>query len=201
MTKIKICGLKRVEDIKTANDLELDYIGFIFAKKSKRYVSVEEADALKKLLNPEIKAVGVFVNEDENIILDLVKRGIIDVVQLHGSEDEDYVERIKKKAGCTVFKAFSINSEEDVKKANESKADLVLLDSGTGGTGQTFDWQLLSDIKRDYFLAGGIDENNVHKAITSLKPYAVDVSSGVETDGFKDEKKMRNLVRIIREVR
>lgn len=197
MTKIKICGLSRKCDIEAANALQLDYIGFVFFKKSKRYVSFEQAKELKSVLNTDIQAVGVFVDEPiENIVM-LCDNGIIDIAQLHGNEDENYIKELRSKTDKPIIKAFCINSEEDVVKANESTADYVLLDAGMG-SGNVFDWQYINKINRPYFLAGGLSIENAEQAAELLNPYALDVSSGVETDGLKDKDKMAEFVSSIR---
>lgn len=198
MTKIKLCGLTRPCDIAWANELRPDYIGFVFAKKSKRYAAPELAAQLKALLNPEIQAVGVFVNEDVDTVAELLRAGIIDVAQLHGKEDESYIAALRARTDKPIFKAFRIDSEADVAKANASSADFVLLDSGNGGTGTVFDWQLLQGIARPYFLAGGLHPGNIGEAVKALKPFGVDVSSGIETDGLKDQAKMAQFVQAVR---
>ena len=194
MTKIKLCGLSRPCDIEAANELEPDYIGFIFASKSRRYVSPEKAAVLKKLLRHGIKAVGVFVNEEPEVIAKLLSDGVIDVAQLHGNENEDYIERLRALTDKPIIKAFRIDSEQDAADAQNSSADFVLLDSGNGGTGTAFDWSLIKNIKRPFFLAGGLDCGNVGSAVEVIKPYAVDVSSGIETEGIKDRAKMAKFV-------
>ena len=190
MTKMKFCGLSRPCDIKAANELKPAYIGFVFAPASRRYVPPERAEELKALLRPEISAVGVFVNEKPERIAELADRGIIDLIQLHGTEDEAGIRQVRSLTGLPVIKAFSIAGERDVEAANESGADYVLLDAGKGGTGIRFDWSLLSGMRRPYFLAGGLDMGNVSEAVERFHPYALDISSGIETDGVKDEKKM-----------
>lgn len=190
MTKIKLCGLSRVCDIEIANALRPEFIGFVFAKKSRRYVSPETAKKLRALLSPSINAVGVFVNEPQKSVAELLKQGIIDIAQLHGSEDEEYISTLRSLTDKPIIKAFRIDNAEDVTAANASTADFVLLDSGSGGTGTVFDWGLLKDISRPYFLAGGLSHENVAEAIGVLHPYAVDVSSGLETDGVKNSAKM-----------
>lgn len=198
MTKIKLCGLTRMCDIEAVNKLRPEYIGFVFAPKSRRYVSPEQAAALKQALSPEILAVGVFVNEQIEQIADLLSAGIIDIAQLHGGEDEIYIRRLRARTDKPVIKAFRIDSGEDIQKAQESTADYVLLDSGSGGTGTAFDRELLTQIKRPYFLAGGLDVSSVAEAVERWRPYAVDVSSGIETDGKKDPEKMRRFVEAVR---
>ena len=188
MTKVKLCGLSRESDIAAVNKLKPDLVGFVFAKKSKRYVSPEQAAALKSLLAPGILAAGVFVNEPVEAVAELLDRGVIDVAQLHGSEDDDYIARLRAMTGKPIFRAFKAKSEADL-----PAIDLVLLDSGAG-TGKTFDWSLVQSVQRPYFLAGGLDPDNVADAIAALHPYGVDVSSGIETDGVKDESKMAAFV-------
>ena len=197
MTRIKLCGLTRPEDIEIANALSPYYIGFVFFEKSRRYVEEEKAKELKSLLSKDIKAVGVFVDETPGKIAHLLDSGIIDIAQLHGSEDEGYIKKLKTLSDKPVIKAFQIEGKEDIKKAEASSADFVLLDSGQG-SGNAFDWALLSDIRRDYFLAGGLDPGNVSDAIRALHPYAVDVSSGIETDHIKDKNKMAAFVSAVR---
>ena len=184
-------------DIECANALCPDYIGFVFAKKSKRYVSPEKAKALKALLSPDIKAVGVFVDEPIENITKLLSDNIIDLAQLHGSEDEEYIVRLKVLTDKPVIKAFRIKSENDITSAKNSKADFILLDSGAG-TGRSFNWNLLENIDRPYFLAGGLYPENVEIAIDTLSPFAVDVSSGIETDNLKDKNKMTAFVKAVR---
>lgn len=197
MTKIKLCGLSRPCDIETANRLSPEYIGFVFAAKSIRYVSSEKAAELKKLLHPSIKAVGVFVREDPETVAELLRSGTIDIAQLHGGESEDYIKQLRTLTDKPLIKAYRIDTVQDVEAANMSSADYVLLDSGQGGTGTTFDWNLLEKIDRPYFLAGGLNADNVRSAIERLNPYAVDVSSGIETDGRKDIRKMEEFVHAV----
>ena len=197
MTKIKLCGLRRACDIEWANELKPDYIGFVFSKKSKRYVTPEEAGKLKSMLDSPIKAVGVFVDAAPEVIAGMVELGVIDVVQLHGSEDEAYLRELKRRIKIPVFQAFRITSAEDVKRAEVSSADMVLLDAGAG-CGEVFDWNLLKDMKRPYFLAGGLTPENVSQAIKSLHPYGVDASSSLETEGLKDSIKMAAFVKAVR---
>lgn len=197
MTKIKLCGLSRQCDIEWANELKPDYIGFIFWSKSKRNVSPERAKELKALLSPNIKAVGVFVDEPIENIAKLLSDNIIDLAQLHGSEDEEYIARLRTLSDKPIIKAFLIKSKEDAKRAEKSTADHILLDSGMG-TGKGFDRSLLKNISRPYFLAGGLYPENVGIAVDTLSPYAVDVSSGIETDNFKDRNKMAAFVNAVR---
>ena len=193
MTKVKLCGLSRECDIAAVNKLKPDLVGFVFAKKSKRYVSPERAAQLRALLAPGILAAGVFVNEPVESVAGLLDRGVIDVAQLHGSEDDAYIASLRALTDKPIFRAFKIKSEDDLPAIESCTADLVLLDSGAG-TGKTFDWSLVQSVRRPYFLAGGLDPENVADAIAALHPYGVDVSSGIETDGVKDEVKMAAFV-------
>ena len=197
MTKIKLCGLTRPCDIECVNELLPEYIGFVFAPKSKRYISPEKAQQLREILDGRITPVGVFVDENIEVIADLIKRKIIDAVQLHGNESEQYITDLRRVIDCPVIKAFQIESKADIVSANNSSADFVLLDSG-GGTGKVFDHSLLKDISRPYFLAGGLTPENVETAVKQLKSFAVDVSSSLETDGFKDKIKMTAFVKAVR---
>lgn len=197
MTKIKFCGLTRPCDIEAANKIKPDYIGFVFAPNSKRRVSYKQAIDLKNLLNKEIKAVGVFLNEDIDNVISLLNLGIIDAAQLHGDESVEYIARIQKETGKPVIKAFQIHSEQDVADAEETISDYIMLDAGTG-QGKTFDWALVENFKKPYFLAGGLNPDNVTGAIRKLHPYALDVSTGIETDGFKDKEKMAAFAAAVR---
>jgi len=199
MTKIKFCGLSRPCDIEAANRLRPEYIGFVFAQKSRRNVAPEKAAELKRLLAPGIRAVGVFVNEAPERIAGLLDKGIIDIVQIHGNEDEAYIRRLRQLTGQPVIQAFRIESAADLEEAERSTADLILLDSGAG-TGLVFDWSLIRTLERPYVLAGGLSPENVGSAIRQLKPYAVDTSSGIETGGFKDEAKMAAFAAAVRDI-
>lgn len=199
MTKIKLCGLSRACEIEAANILRPDYIGFVFAPKSKRYVTHEKAEELKNLLSPNIQAVGVFVNESIETVADLLNKGIIDLAQLHGTENESYINELRNLTDKPIVQAFPIRSLQDIERAEKSTADFILLDSGAG-TGTVFDWQLLKQINRPYFLAGGLTPDNVQEAVAKLRPYAVDVSSGIETNGRKDIAKMQLFAAAVRKV-
>ena len=198
MTKIKLCGLSTNDDIIVANRLRPDYIGFVFFEKSKRNVTPEKAAALKNRLADGIQAVGVFVSSPIDFVASLLEQNIIDAAQLHGKEDEAYIAELRKRTDKPIFQAFVVKSEEDVQRANASSADMVLLDSGIG-SGNCFDWQLLSGVKRPFFLAGGLNPENIEEALTVVNPYGVDVSSGIETGNFKDEEKMETFVRKVRD--
>ena len=200
MTRIKLCGLTRPEDIAAANALKPEYIGFVFAAKSKRAVSREMAAELKARLSPEIQAVGVFVNEAPETVAELLNADIIDIAQLHGQEQEDesYIQTLRTLTNKPLIQAFRVDGPASLAKAEKSPADFILLDSGAGGTGTTFDWTLLEKFERPYFLAGGLGPDTVGDAVKRLHPYAVDVSSGIETAGKKDEQKMAAFVAAVR---
>ena len=198
-TKIKFCGLSRNCDIETANALSPDYVGFVFAKNSRRCVSFAQAKELKALLAPGILTVGVFVNEDPRTVTALLEAGVIDAAQLHVDEDTDYIRGLKSLTEAPLIKAFGLRSIHDLPAVERCPADLVLLDSPGGGTGRLFDWQLLEDIQRPYFLAGGLSAENVGKAIARLRPFGVDVSSGIKTGGYKDREKMTAFAAAVRE--
>lgn len=197
MSKIKLCGLSRECDIEAVNELKPEYIGFILTSGFRRSVPVERVIELRKHLSEGIRVVGVFVDEPVEKIAELLNAGVIDLAQLHGKEDNAYIDRLRKLANTTIIKAFKLNNQEDIDLVNACAADYVLLDSGTG-CGQVFDWNLIHDIKLPFFLAGGLHPGNVADAIKKVNPYAVDVSSGIETDGYKDREKMTEFVRTVR---
>ena len=197
MTRIKLCGLCRPCDIEAANELKPEYIGFVFVTKRRRYITPEKAKELKQLLAPEINAIGVFINEDPEKVACLLNDGVIDIAQLHGYEDEDYIKRLRTLTDKPIIRAFRIETAKDIEDAKHCIADYVLLDSGAG-TGIKFDWNLIQNIKRPYFLAGGLSPDNAGDAVTMLHPFAVDVSSGIETDGVKDKIKMAAFVAAVR---
>lgn len=193
--KIKICGLTRKEDIEYVNELQPDYIGFVFAPESRRYVTPEQAARLRSLLSRDITPVGVFVNETPEQVADLLNQGIIGIAQLHGREEETYISRLRQLTDKPLIQAFRIVSREDIEKAKHSTADFILLDSGAGGTGEVFDWSLLKQITRfkgenslqpekrnasghPWFLAGGLTPENVGQALELQRPMA-----GVENEG------------------
>lgn len=198
-TKIKICGLKRIEDVISVNVAEPDYCGFIFnVSGSRRSIGAEQLNILVDMLNPEIVPTGVFVNEKTDVILRIVRESGIRMVQLHGQENGEIIHTIQSKAQVPVIKAVSVRSKEDVRSAVLSPADYLLFDCGEGGTGQTFDWNLLEDIPRPYFMAGGIGTHNMEEVLRRFSPFALDVNSSVETDGQKDGKKILAAVRMLR---
>lgn len=199
MVKIKICGIKRLEDIEMVNKYKPDYIGFVFAD-SKRKVSHDLAKILKGSLDSDIISVGVFVDSPEEEILDLFNDGVIEIAQLHGGESEQYILDLKKKTNneLKIINAIEMNQEVNLREYNDSNSDYLLLDSGKG-SGKTFDWSLIGkDLDKEFFLAGGINSENVVQAIDEFSPFAVDLSSSLETDGVKDENKIKEIMEIIR---
>ena len=188
MVKVKICGLTRQCDIQWANEVRPDYVGFVFAGTRRRLTALQ-ADGLRQALAPAIPAVGVFVDAPVETIAGLASQQIIQLVQLHGHEDEAYIKKLRLRTNIPIIQAFSITSANDAERAVRSTADYILTDQGAGGTGKVFDWSYITSIQRPYFLAGGLTVENVAAAIR-LCPYALDVSSGVETDGVKDKIKI-----------
>ena len=198
MVKIKICGIKRLEDIEIVNRYKPDYIGFVFAD-SKRKVSHNLAKELRNNLDSDIIPVGVFVDSPQDEILKLFDDGIIEIAQLHGSESEQFILDLKKKTNgeLKIINAIEMTQEVDLLEYNDSNSDYLLLDSGKG-SGKTFDWSLIrKDIKKEFFLAGGLNSENVTQAINEFNPYAIDLSSSLETDGFKDENKIKEIMEVI----
>lgn len=186
--KLKICGIRRIEDVEIINKVLPDYVGFIFAP-SKRQINLETAIILKKKLDSRVKTVGVFVNSSIDYITNIVKKGVIDLIQLHGNEDELFISELRKKVSVEIIKAVKVNEFNSI---DSSTASYILLDSG-GGSGQTFDWKLAPKINRPLFIAGGISIDNIKEAIDFFNPFALDISSSVETNGFKDYEKIINL--------
>jgi phosphoribosylanthranilate isomerase len=200
-TKIKICGLSRAEDARYANICRPDYVGFIFAP-SRRRIGCERARELRKALNPEITCVGVFVNENVQKVALLCKAGTIDMVQLHGDEDEEYIRTLRDMVNAPIIKTVHVGEELILPDATPN---YFLFDTLTadvrGGSGKTFRWDAVKGYRGDYFLAGGLNNSNVEAAIQMLNPFCVDVSTGVETDGRKDVGKMSELVRKVRSMK
>ena len=215
-TRIKICGMRRKADIEAANRCRPDYIGFILSAGYRRSVRQAEAGELSEILEPGILKVGVFVNETVERISSA--SGFLDMIQLHGKEDNLYIRKLREATDKPIIQAFRIGSAEDLTRAAESEADILLLDNGTG-TGQSFDWSLIGkagltaeEVRspleepempdrgagRPWILAGGLGPDNVAEAVQRFRPYAVDLSSGAETDGWKDPVKMEQCVRAVR---
>lgn len=197
MTKVKFCGLRTRADVDIVNEVGSDFAGFIVTHGFKRTVGEDGVRELAPLLRKCIVPVGVFVDDYITKIESLANDGVIGAVQLHGSEDDDYILRLKSVVSVPIVRSFVIRSAEDVEKANQSKADMVLLDSGQG-TGKTFDWTLLDGIERDFILAGGLDAGNVGDAIARIHPAGVDTSSKMETDGTKDYNKVKAFADAVR---
>ena len=198
MTQIKICGIKRDEDVAYINELKPDYCGFIVNfPKSHRSIDIGELESLAQAVSQGIKRVGVFVNDDINIISRLLNEDIIHIAQLHGNEDESYISKLRNLTSKPIIKAFTIKSQDDVLNATKSSADYILLDKGQG-SGETFDWSLISSIDRPWFLAGGLGPDNLEEAIKNIRPYAVDLSSSVETNKVKDKDKISKVIDIVR---
>ncbi|WP_461462509.1 phosphoribosylanthranilate isomerase [Methanobrevibacter sp.] len=211
MVKLKICGLKRLEDIEIINKYNIDYGGFVFAK-SPRQIKAKKAEKLSNLLNDYICPVGVFVDEDIDYILELFSANIIQIAQLHGNENEEYIKKLKEKSHNKTNRQISIinsieikddyinNINEKILNLNNSLSDYLLLDSGKG-SGKCFNWNIVNKnniIKKPFFLAGGLNSTNIKLAINEFNPYAVDLSSGVEKNGIKDEKKIKEIVEIVK---
>lgn len=199
MTKIKICGLTREEDIQAVNEYLPDYIGFVFAK-SKRQLHLEKAKYLKGMLSKEIQSVGVFVNEPLENLIRYEKEKVIDMIQLHGDEDEEYILALKAKVKLPIIKAVRVKKAEDLTQCFD--VDFLLFDKylegAYGGGGERFDWQIIGEAGMRYFLAGGVNIDNIHEALQK-RPYAIDISSGAETNGVKDAEKIRDIIRKVRE--
>ena len=190
--KIKICGLFRKEDIEFVNEANPDYIGFVISK-SRRQVTVNQASIFKKMLNQNIKAVGVFVNAPIQEIVSIVNQGIIDLIQLHGNEDQQYISQLKQKTNLPIIKAISIQDFSH----HYQDIDYYLFDASNAGSGRCFDWSLLPQIKKPFFLAGGINLTNIDDAL-KIACYGIDLSSGVETNGYKDSQKINKIVRRVK---
>ena len=188
MTKVKICGLSTAEAVETAVLAGADYIGFVFAK-SKRQVSLEQAHELARLVTGPTKIVGVFVSPSLEELEQAIAQVPLDVVQIHGTFDEALIQKIS----VPVIRAIQLSDGEAQLR---SQADYLLFDAPVAGSGQTFDWDLLKDqkIRQDFFIAGGLTVDNVCQARETFQPYALDVSSGVETDGRKDIEKIKAFI-------
>ena len=201
MAKLKICGLTCEEDIAAVNEVKPDCAGFVIEVPGRRRsLTAEQVKVLVKGLDKEILPVGVFVNAAPELPISLLRDGTLWAAQLHGNEDEDYIEKIQNMTGKPVIKAFSIKTPEDVQRALHSPADYILLDQGTGGTGEPFDWSLVPPVRRPFFLAGGIGPENLRTAISTMHPWAVDLSSSLETGGKKDPMKIKQISRMLKQI-
>ncbi|MDI3311481.1 MAG: phosphoribosylanthranilate isomerase [Thermoanaerobacterium sp.] len=205
MTLVKICGIRRSEDVEYLNNLKPDYAGFVFAE-SKRNVDVNTAYDLIKNLDRKIKKVGVFVNEEISKVRNVAAFLNLDVLQFHGDESQDYMDNFND---YTIWKAIRVSEKSDVFKLTNYHVDGILFDSKIkgfyGGSGRKFDWNLIKDakaiLKCKFILAGGINVDNVLKAVEMVRPDVIDVSSGVEVDGFKDYELMKDLICKVRSVK
>lgn len=201
MAKLKICGLTCEEDVAAVNEVRPDFAGFVIEVPGRRRsITVERMKVLVKGLNKDTLPIGVFVDAPPELPISLLRDGTLWAAQLHGNEDEEYIEKIQNMTGKHVIKAFSIKTPEDVKRALKSPAHYILLDQGIGGTGEAFDWNLVPPVKRPFFLAGGLAPKNLRAAIAALHPWAVDISSSLETNGKKDPEKIRRLFRMLRQI-
>lgn len=200
MTRIKICGLFQACHIQYVNEAMPDYAGFIINfPQSHRNVTPDEVRLLRDRLKPEVLPVGVFVNRPPKEVADLLNDGTLSMAQLHGQEDEAYLAALRQLTDGPVMQAFFIRALEDVRCALRSSADYLLFDSGQG-SGKVFDWSLLKEISRPFFLAGGLNPDNLAAAIKAVQPFAVDLSSGVETNRTKERSKIFAAVAAVRSV-
>ena len=217
--KIKMCGISKVETIPAVVEAKPDYMGLVFAP-SKRQVTVDQAKTLVEELhrgyaqkygsdtehdkNDTIKTVGVFVNETVDNLVTIANEANLDAVQLHGDEDEAFIQSLKERTNVEVWKAVQIRSAADAEVWIDSSADMLLFDAyhkdERGGTGEVFDWSCLDEFERPFMLAGGIDSTNVARAIRTVRPYGIDISSGIETDGVKDDEKIKAFTNIVRTI-
>ena len=200
-TKIKICGLRRLEDAQIVNAVQAQYGGFVFAK-SKRQVTMAQAQQLREVLLPSGQTVGVIVDAAPAEIAALCQQGIIDIVQFHGHEDAAYIQQLRALIQAPIVKAVQVRSAEVVLQAQQLDCDYLLLDTYipgvAGGSGQQFDYQQIPPLYKPFFLAGGLTPENVQQAIQKVHPYAVDVSSGVEENGWKSAEKIKQFVQMVR---
>ncbi|MDP4152189.1 MAG: phosphoribosylanthranilate isomerase [Bacillota bacterium] len=204
MTKVKICGLSRMADIEAVNRHIPDFAGFVFAK-SRRQVDADTASKLISALNHNIRSVGVFVNSPVEDILKTARLAGLDIIQLHGDEDAGYISNLRKHWDKEIWKAIRVSDSISEKTLFKLPADRFLLDAFSpgvyGGTGQTFDWNAINISYTDrVIIAGGINHSNAANAVKRFSPYCIDISSGAETDGFKDEEKIKQCINNIREV-
>lgn len=196
MARVKICGINSPEDVEIVNELKPDYVSFAFYK-NKRQVTYEKARKLKQLLDKDIRVIGVFVDENTNVVASAANDDLLDVIEFHGNEGPGEIERIKAFTSKPIIQGFRIRSRADVEVALDSHADSILMYSDSE-CGVPMDWKLLTNVTRPYFLAGGLNADNIEKAIKICHPFAVSVTTGVETDGIKDREKMAAFIKIAR---
>ena len=201
MTRIKICGLKTIEDIQAVNRWKPDFAGFVFAP-GKRQITLEQAAELRRALDSKIQAVGVFVNAPVEEAAALSNTGVIQLIQLHGDEDAVYMEELRKRTDKPLIKAVAARSQEEILEAEKLPCEYLLLDAyqkgSPGGNGEIFDWNIIPPLKKSWFLAGGLSPENVTRAVKTCRPFGVDVSSGVEIQGEKSEQRIREFIEKVR---
>ncbi len=207
--KIKICGIRREEDVRYLNETMPDYAGFIFAN-TKRKVTEDHAALLRQQMDPRIQVFGVFVNAPEEAVAAIVGKGTIDVIQLHGDETEEYIRALRGMTEAPIIKAVRVKNPEDILLADQLPVDHLLLDAyhrgQYGGTGETFSWKLIpKELEHSYLLAGGLGAGNIRQALSTVKDkgccIGIDVSGGVETNGVKDKEKIKKIIEIVRSYR
>ena len=196
MARVKICGINSPEDVEIVNELKPDYVSFAFYK-NKRQVTYEKARKLKQILDKDIRVIGVFVDENTNVVASAANDDLLDVIEFHGNEGPGEIERIKAFTSKPIIQGFRIRSRADVEVALDSHADSILMYSDSE-CGVPMDWKLLTNVTRPYFLAGGLNAYNIEKAIKICHPFAVSVTTGVETDGIKDREKMAAFIKMAR---
>lgn len=200
--KLKFCGIRRKQDAEYVNITLPDYVGFVFAP-SRRYISPEDAAELSEIIRPEIKKAGVFVNESQENIMNTVHTAKLDIIQLHGDENEEFINSLRKITDCEIWKAVRVRDSGDIQKADMMQADKLMLDSFSvsqyGGTGKTADWNIIKNttIKTPFFIAGGLNEQNILSAVSELSPFGLDISGGIETEGTKDLNKMKKITDLL----
>lgn len=202
LTRIKICGIRRIEDSLCLNEFKPDYAGFILSKPFWRYIDLNTLSKINDVLSKQIKRVGVFVNENSDYILKYAS--LLDIIQLHGEETQDLIDKLRERTNCEIWKAVRVKSSYDLNEADKLSVDKLLIDSYTentyGGSGKIANWELIkkTKINKPFFLAGGISAENCLNAIETIKPFGLDISSSVETDKFKDRTKIEEIISLIR---
>lgn len=201
MKYVKFCGIRRDEDVTYVNELLPDFIGIIFYEKSHRNVTINQAKKIKGMLTDKIKAVGVFVDKPEVEVIKICETVNLDMIQLHGQEESDYINTLRKYIDIPVIKAVRYQFKEQLFRAEKLPVDYLLIDTyskaAAGGTGKAFDWREIPPLEKPYFLAGGIDKDNIEEALKT-NAFALDISSGIETDRIKDFDKMKTLIDIVK---
>lgn len=202
LTRIKICGIRRIEDSLCLNEFKPDYAGFILSKPFWRYIDLNTLSKINDVLSKQIKRVGVFVNENSDYILKYAS--LLDIIQLHGEETQDLIDKLRERTNCEIWKAVRVKSSYDLNEADKLSVDKLLIDSYTentyGGSGKIANWELIkkTKINKPFFLAGGISAENCLNVIETIKPFGLDISSSVETDKFKDRNKIEEIISLIR---